>query len=224
MQHSRHLIFFSLLLIAAMAAAGCSPTAVAVQPTPDQQVIEETVQAVKTQAAETVIAEITANAPKPTETLLPSPTSIPPTEEPTPMPVLPTATAAPVLPTATFIPLPTQTSTPSAYSCTVVSQSPGNDSSIKIREDFDMVVKIKNTGTQDWDKHVVDFYYASGTKFQSYVDIIDLPEHVQSGKELTLIIDMTAPDKAGTYTASWVVGVGSSTKFCTVNLNIKVTE
>jgi hypothetical protein len=224
MQHSRHLIFFSLLLIAALTAAGCSPTAVAVQPTPEPQAIEGTVQAVKTQAAETVIAELTANAPIPTETLLPSPTPIPPTEEPTPMPVLPSATSAPVFPTATFIPLPTQTSTPSAYSCTVVSQSPGNDSTFKIREDFDLVVKIKNTGTQDWDKHVVDFYYASGTKFQSYVDIIDLPEHVQSGNELILVIDMTAPDKAGTYTASWVVGAGSSTKFCTVSINIKVTE
>jgi hypothetical protein len=223
MHHSRRLIIFSLLLVAVLAIAGCSPTGSLMEPTPDSQVIEQTVQAVKTQAAETVIAELTASAPEPTETAMPSPTPPPPTEEPTPLPPLPTATLAPVIPTATFIPLPTMTSTPSAYSCTVISQSPANDATLKVKEDFDLVVKVKNNGTKDWDKHIVDFYHASGTKFQSYVDIIDLPEHVQADKDITLVIDMTAPDKAGTYTASWVVGEGA-TKYCTVNMSIKVTE
>lgn len=219
----RHLTIFSLVLIAALILVGCSTTGAALQPTPDQQVVEQTVEAIRTQAAETVIAELTASAPLSTETPLPSPTPIPPTEEPTLLPPTLTATSAPVFPTATFIPLPTQTSTPSAYSCTIVSQSPASGASIKVNEDFDFVVKVKNNGTKDWDMHVVDFSYASGTKFQSYVDIIDFPEHVKSGGEITLIIDMHTPDTAGSYTASWTISEGSS-KYCTATINIKVTE
>jgi hypothetical protein len=224
MHYPRNLIITAVILTAALALGGCSPTSALQPPTPDQQVVESTVQAIKTQAAETVIAELTLNAPLPTETLLPSPTPPPPTEEPSPPPPLPTATSAPVVfPTATFIPLPTQTATPSALACAIVSQSPASGAVFKVREDFDLVVKVKNTGTKDWDKHVVDYFYVSGTKLQSYVDIIDMPDSVVSGSEITLIIDMTAPDKEGTYTASWAIGEGS-TKYCTVNVSIKVNE
>jgi len=212
-----------LFLFTILSLTGCSAITEPLPPTPDPLVVEETVEAVKTHAAETVIAELTQNAPLPTETVEPSPT-MPPTEEPTPIPPTSTATSAPiVLPTATFIPLPTQTPTPSALACSIVSQSPASGANLKVKTDFDLVVKVKNTGTKDWDKHVVDFFYVSGTKFQSYVDIIDFPDHVPAGKEITLIIDMTAPDKAGTYTAVWAVGEGS-TRYCLVNINVSVTE
>jgi hypothetical protein len=224
MQHARRFIQIIFVLTAIVAIVGCSPTAAPAQPTPDQQIVEQTVEAVKTQAAETVVAELTLMVPLPTETPLPSPTPLPPTEEPTPLPPPPTATLAPViLPTATFIPLPTSTATPSAFACTVVSQSPASGAAFKVNEDFDLAVTIKNTGTQDWHMQIVDFFYVSGTKLQTFVDIIDMPDHVPSGKEVKLLIDMTAPDKAGTYTAVWAVGEGS-TKYCSVNINIKVNE
>jgi hypothetical protein len=224
MHHPRYLILFAVLVVVILTITGCTPASESLPPTPDQQAVEQTVQVVKTQAAETVIAELTVNAPLPTETVPPSPTSPPPTDDPTPLPPLPTATTAPViLPTATFVPLPTQTATPSALACSVISQSPASGATIKVKDDFDLVVKVKNTGTKDWDQHVVDFFYLSGTKLQKFVDIIDMPEPVLSGKEITLIIDMMAPDKEGTYTASWAVGEGA-TRYCTVNINLKVTE
>jgi hypothetical protein len=224
MQHNRSIIMTALLLVAVI-AAGCSPAAQPQIPTPDTAAIEQTVVAVKTEAAESVIMELTANAPLATPTSMPSPTetALPPTEEPTPLPPLPTATFVPVLPTATFIPLPTFTPTPAAYSCTIVSQSPASGASLKVREDFDLAVKLKNTGTKDWELQIADFFYVSGTKFQTRFDVIDLPEAVLPGKEITLIIDMLTPDTAGTYTAVWAVGEGS-TRYCTINMSIKVTE
>jgi hypothetical protein len=223
MLQPRYLIAKLLLFVAILVIAGCAPAA-PFEPTPDPLTVEQTVAAIKTHAAETVIAELTASAPLPTETAIPSPTSPPPTEEPTPLPPTATATRAPIVfPTATFIPLPTHTPTPSALACAVVSLSPASGATYKVRDPFDLNVVVRNTGTDNWDEHQVDFFYVSGTKMQTFVDRIDMPAHVPSGGEIRLIIDMTAPATAGNYTTSWAVGQGG-TRFCTVTINIKVTE
>ncbi len=209
-----------LVVITSLMAACATPTAPPA-PTADQGAIATAVAAAQTQAAETVVAQITQEAllnPSPT------PTTPPPTEVPTATPtvyVLPTATPTRVVVIATAV-IPTLTPTPTAIGCKLQSQSPANGTTMDPGFDFDGKWTIKNTGTSTWDKSSIDFKYLSGTKFQKFYDVIDLPEAVASGDTVDLVIDMKAPSTSGTYTATWSLVGGTKGNWCQVGLTIKV--
>jgi hypothetical protein len=211
-------ILGGLLLVAVLAGCGIAPTATATStpvPTVDTK---PTFDAVSTQAAQTVIANLTLNAPTATPvtpTNTPAPTNTPvPTETPAP-----TSTA-----TRAFIPW-TQTPTPTqaAYACTVTDVSPKSSDTIKVDQDFDGKWSLKNTGTKTWLAGNTDIRYSSGTKFQQGGDLVDLNSDVAPNGTYTVTIDMKAPSSDGTYNTSWGLVLEDGT-VCALNLTINVSK
>ena len=215
-------VFAFIALIAVLAACSGAP-AQSTQTTGPTVDVQPTLDQIGTQAAQTIIAGMTLNAPTATPVV---PTDTPmPTETATPVmtntPVPPTNT-----PTATWIPwtsTPAYSPTPPGYACSVTSTSPASGASLKVNSEFDGKWVVKNTGTKAWEKSAVDIKYVSGTKFQTKGDLFDLGADVASKDSYTIIVDMLTPKTAGSYKASWAV-VQDSLTLCTLSLNINVVN
>jgi Ig-like domain from next to BRCA1 gene len=176
---------------------------------------------IRTQAAQTVIANLTQNAPTATPVTPTSTDTATPTVTLTFTPLPPTAR-----PTATWIPwtsTPVYSPTPIGFACSITDYFPKSTDSFKVKTDFDGRWVVKNTGTQLWDQHQVDLKYISGTKMQTYADLFDLTATVAAGASLQVIVDMTAPATAGTYTATWAI-VQYGLTICTLPLSVKITN
>jgi hypothetical protein len=223
--NSKHVISRVILRAAAVLAlivlSGCSLPlqATTVPPTQD---LKPTFDAVAAEAVQTVVAQITQSVP----TAAPATATIAPTNTPafTDTPV-PTFTPAPptATPTRTFVPW---TNTPRAtatygYNCRITEQGPGYGDDFPARSPFDGRWKVKNTSDETWRASDVDFKYLSGTKFQDDVDTLDLGGDVDEDEEYTVIIDMTAPETAGRYSATWGFVQGGKI-LCAVNVTIDV--
>lgn len=220
------LLSYSLLILLAVASTACGLIGPQAQPTMDPLVFQSTLNAAGTQAVETIAAQLTSTAlaQPPTEIPTQAPTVVvlspttAPTSKATLVPTLaPTATATRVPVTST----PTSTSTPSDLVCTLVSQSPALGTKMSYGTDFDAVWKIKNTGTLAWAVGNVDIKYVSGEKMQKAGDTFDLAKTVNPGEEITITLDMLAPQNAGTYSAVWNLVAGRA--FCNMNVKIEVT-
>ena len=215
------------LLVCFALLAGCNtPTAQA--PTPD-------LNAVRTQAAQTVVANITLQA-------LQNPTSTPlAAQVATDTPVSPTETAAvtltivPALPTVTvpafvtatsaptgsttYHPVPTQPKGPDVAQ--LVSQKFTQSSVFSPGEDFDMIWTVKNVGTKRWN---IEYYwkYESGTQFDKKATLYMSPKSVNIGETLDLLIDCIAPSTPGSYNTYWSLINDNGAVFYSVYLNIVV--
>ncbi len=207
------LVAISAILVGCASPTAIIPTAVA---TLD---LQPTLNAVKTQSAQTVVANLTQNAPTAapaTATSTPNPTATG-TPVPTATIALPTSTS-----TATFIPW-TLTPTVGAFSCVVTSVSPKTTDKLGPTADFDATWVIKNAGTQTWAHGEIDIAYVSGTKFQTGGDLMDMAADVTPGNTYTIAVDMKTPADAGTFTAVWTVSKGSDV-LCTLNLTVNVVK
>ncbi len=174
--------------VAALILAACAP-ATPIVPTPD-------VNAIRTSAAFTVVAEFTLTAAAFT------PTPMPPTATFTAVP-LPTET-----PTIAFATDPTQIAlgTPSGPACDDYSFDPATvdvtilDGTVMTPgQEFVKTWKIKNTGTCAWgDGYGLVFAY--GEKMSGVPVPIGL---VEVGQEVEVSVNFKAPDKIGEYTSAW---------------------
>ncbi len=218
---SKHILSRLAAILVVIVLTGCSfPTrANSAEPTVD---LKPTFDAVAAEAVSTVVAQMTQNAP----TAAPATATLAPTETPadTETP-LPTFTPAPptLTPTRTLIPwtaTPRATAT-YAYNCTINEQSPAFGDSFPKNAPFDGKWKVTNTGSTTWSRDSVDFKYIGGTKFQDHVDLLDLPNDVAEDQSVTVIIDMTAPNNLGRYSASWAFVQGNQI-LCLVGLTINV--
>lgn len=106
------------------------------------------------------------------------------------------------------------------YQCSVTT-SPSAYTEFPLGADFDASWVIKNTGTGTWDKASVDYKHYSGTEMQKYDKAFDLPSTVDPDGTITLVVDMVAPNTAGTYTATWAL-VNGNTVLCSLPVTIKV--
>ncbi len=113
------------------------------------------------------------------------------------------------------------TATPVAVNYCSVTTSPSAYTEFPLGADFDASWKIKNTGTEAWDKAAVDYKHYSGTEMQKYEKAFDLPSTVDPDGTITLVVDMVAPNTAGTYTATWAL-VNGDTVLCNLPVTIKV--
>ena len=226
---------WKLLMVLTLAGllAGCSsptatpaPTAVPTQaatalpptaaPTID---LQPTFNAIKTQAAETVIAGMTQNAPTDTpvppatatQTPLPTATSAPSS---TPLPPA-TATATPILTPWTLVP------TQADYSCVITDYSPKTDVAYPPSSNFDVQWVIKNTGKKKWLASETDFKYVDGVKMQKFGDVVDLKTDVEPNGSYTVGIDMVAPADAGTYRITWQMTYGKA-YICTLTMDVVI--
>jgi hypothetical protein len=188
----------SLLLIIALLSA-CGPQATP-EPTVD-------INAVYTQAYETVSADLTAQAlanpsatPEPTATLAPTET---PTLAPT-IPVLPpTNTAVPALPTA-LVP-PTATSNPQTavgcYNAALVADvTIPYGTKMDPGDKFTKTWRVKNTGGCPWTDEF-KIAYAGGDMFGS--DTTKIRFKLGPNGVADISLDMIAPNKTGTVSSSW---------------------
>lgn len=106
------------------------------------------------------------------------------------------------------------------YKCEV-SISPSLYTIFPVDADFDAVWEVKNTGDDAWEKSAVDYKYDSGTEMQKYGKVFDLPETVDPGESITIVVDMVAPGTVGTYSTTWVLADGGTT-LCKLPLTIVV--
>ena len=113
----------------------------------------------------------------------------------------------------------TPTPAPVSENCTVQVASPTR--TLGLREDFDAVWTVKNTGTSNWEMSDVDYKFISGTQMQKYAAAYDLPVTVKPGETINITIDMTAPSSAGSYATNWALMKGSTT-LCTLPLTVTV--
>jgi hypothetical protein len=210
----------SVVIIAAI-FAGCNaaPTATpTAAPTVDQK---PTFDAVSTQAVQTMVANLTLNAPTATQTSLPTDTPAPTATTPP----QPTNTPAPSeTPTRVFIPwTKTPTATQAVYNCTVTSVSPTTSTTIKVNQDFDAKWTVKNSGVNTWVSSNTDVRYIDGTKMYDGGDVRDLSSDVAPNGTLTFVLDMKAPGSDGTYSTNWGIYLEDGT-VCTLALKINVTN
>lgn len=221
------ILSFSLMIVIALLASACGALGPQAEATMDPQIFQQTLNAASTQALETIVAQLTATAqaqpPEPTQQ--PTVVVFTPTTQPT---ATATATVTNTLPppTATRVPATataTHTATPSDLQCSIVSQSPALGEKMKMGNDFDAVWKLKNTGTKLWDAGEADIRFSSGSKLQKFGDIYDLAKTVNPGEEISIAVDMLAPNIVGTYKATWVL-VGEGKTICTMNVHIEVQE
>ncbi len=200
--------FIIFAVIATLILAACAP-ATPIEPTPD-------VLAIRTSAANTVVAEFTLTAAAFT------PTSLPPTETPTPEPS-PTATATEILTTD-----PTQAAlgTPASLCDNYIyveditildgtSMTPG--------QDFVKTWKIKNTGDCTWGDGYVPIY-SYGEKMNGVP--VPLGVVVPPGGEVDVSVNFKAPTTIGEYSSYWQMvnpkGISFGTKENTLFVKIVV--
>lgn len=118
----------------------------------------------------------------------------------------------------TVSPAPTPTA-PTTKSCELISVIPNR--SVSPRADLDVIWTIKNTSGKDWDMASVDYKFVSGEKIYKHAAVYDLPQTVKAGETIKIVVDMIAPDKAGTYYTNWAV-VSGSTTLCALPLTLTV--
>ncbi len=111
------------------------------------------------------------------------------------------------------------TPTPSAKCEVSAATVPSH--TMKPREDFDAVWTVKNNTGRTWEMQSVDYKFVSGTEMQKYGKAFDFKATVKSGESIKIVVDMLAPDKAGTYTANWAI-VESGSTLCSLPITVVV--
>ncbi len=189
----------ALLLVMSVSLAACGSTAPSATPEPTVDLA-----VVKTDAVGTAVAQLTADAPKATATSAPTAT----TAFTSTLPVL--ATSAPVT-------LATATKTKIVYSggggavaptvntyvdqAKLVSQTPADSTVFEPGAGFDAKWTVQNSGKRDWTN---DFYfkYLDGDIEGRAADIVMI-DGLDKGDNVTLTVDMVAPQEPGIYRSEW---------------------
>jgi hypothetical protein len=170
-----------------------------------------------TQAAQTVIAQLTKNAP--TATLTPAVTKAP-TATNTPiggaLPTLPPLNTLPALST------PTKLSLNIPDKAAYITQSPSDNSNVTSGKVFNITWHLKNTGTTTWNQNYQYRYYASINKIPTAANGYSLTKTVPPNGEIDLTVVATAPSGTGPYDTQWVLTNPEGTNFSLFTLAINV--
>jgi hypothetical protein len=179
----------------------------------------------RTQAVATVYAGMTAQAGR---AATEAPTSVP-----SATPLLPTATLNPSPTSTTPVPqvtatwpdYPTRTATPAQtdYTCAVEEIEPEPGETVKVEADFDLAVRVKNTGEKGWDPGKIMLVYTSGEKMQTKTNATVLTSQVDVDGSTVFTVDMHAPAAPGTYKTTWALMSGRL-YFCPVHIQVVVVK
>jgi hypothetical protein len=224
-------ILVAAMVLATLASCTMFGSGPSLAPTQDPAVIQATLDVAKTQAVQTVVADLTLNAPVATNTQPPTATTAPTNTLAPTSTDIPTATMAPtftatIAPTATrtvilWTSTPAATSTPNTITCTLSEPVPAFGEDFKPNAPFDAAWTIKNAGSTNWSATEIDIRYLSGTKMHEGADLSDLPADVAANGSFRLIFDMVAPGTAGRYTETWALSQGN-TNVCVMSITIDV--
>lgn len=228
MKQKMKTIFSTLLVSTILLAAGCtafgSQAQTPLAPTED-------INAVRTEVASTVEAQITYEAAL-TQASAPSETPVPPTNTVIP----PTNTEMPTLSfTPTLVQIFTPTSVPSTISsgsfptftptfypdqAQLIAKNIPNGKTFPTNAEFDIVWTVKNTGTRAW---TTDYYikYSVGVA-GSDATIYHISGPVAIGGKVDLRVDMLAPSTPGNYTTTWSLINNDGTTFYTLYYSFTV--
>lgn len=177
--------------------AACAP-ATPIEPTPD-------VNAIRTSAAYTVVAEITLTAAAFT------PTAQPPTATPTIEP--PTATEISAFttdPTQAALGTPAALCDDYAFDAITVDVTIPDGTPMTANQEFVKTWKIKNTGNCTWGDGY-GLVYSYGERMSG--DPVTLSVVVLPGQEVEISVNFKAPGKIGEYTSAWQMANASGITF-----------
>lgn len=200
---------FNALMAAILLLTACTPAA-APAPTLDPNQLF-------TQAAQTVIAQLTKNAP--TATLTPAVTKAP-TATSTQLGALPTL---PPLATLPSLATPTRASLNIADKAMYITQSPTDNSSVTAGKVFNITWHLRNVGTTTWNQNYVYRFYSAVNKLSTAANGYNLTKTVPPNGEIDLTVVATAPSSAGTYDTQWVLTNPEGVNFAPFTLTINVT-
>jgi hypothetical protein len=214
----RGFLVISLALVMMITGCNIAPAA-KVEPTIDMA-------ALKAELVSTIVAQITADAPKATPTAAPSATL--PVVLTATQPVIPTADGVPTLtkaPLSTFTAAaettryPTWTATPYTDRATLSYQSLADGITLTRGQDFDVKWVIKNQGVRNWNE---EFYikYIGGIKAQNFDHVMLSP--INKGGETTFVADFIAPTNPGFYITQWGLVNDDNVTFFRFNFTFNV--
>ncbi len=214
-----------ILFLIGTLLASCAPSSPGT-PTPD-------INTMVAANAQTMVAALfqtqTALAPSATNTALPTATALPTStalttllSTPTTFIQQPVYIAATPTPTGTYY-----TATPLASSLAVgcnnlrlINSYTDPAGPFLPGQDFTQSWKVENNGTCDW-MYVYSVVFASGDKLGEG-SAVRLGNKIPPGKWTTLSVVLHAPNKSGTYKASWRLSDGAGTAFGAV-LPVSIT-
>lgn len=174
-----------------------------------------------TQAAQTVVAQLTLAASgvtstptllPATETALPATETVEPTATPTETePPTSTATASPVPPTSTPVPTnpPARTPTPTPVPCLwarlVEDVTVAEDTEFTPNSAFTKVWLVRNIGTCTWNDEF-DLVFDGGNPMGA-PNVFDFPDNVRvrPGDSVELSVQLTSPDDEGRHRSDWLL-------------------
>ncbi len=209
----KRLLWVNALVIIPMLLTACGPAATPPPPTVD-------VNALFTQAAVTMVAQLTANAPTLTPTLAATDTPVPTM---TPLGgVLPT-----LPPLATLPPLFTPTASTgvnTADKAAFVTQSPADYETVTTGKVFNIIWRLRNVGTTTWNPNYVYRFYAAANKISTSANGYNLTANVPPNGEVDLKVTATAPGTPGTYDTQWVLTNPEGVNFALFTLTLNVVQ
>lgn len=199
-----------LLLSLILSACGVQPTPVV--PTIDTNLLF-------TQAAMTVVADLTMNAPTLTPTTAATNTPIPT--------FTPLGGVLPTLPMLATLP-PLATSTTQGYSgadkAAYVTQSPTDYATVKTGQTFNIIWRLQNVGTTTWNQNYVYRFYSASNKLPTNANGYNLPSSVAPNAMADLTVVAVAPTTPGTYDTRWVITNAEGQNFQSFDLTINVVQ
>jgi len=106
--------------------------------------------------------------------------------------------------------------------CRLVSRSPANNKVFAPQTDFDARWVIENTSDSLWNENNVDYIYYSGRKMHKQ-PAYDLPQNVDVGETVDIIVDMVTPKNEGNYTTTWTLRSNKG-EFCKLSISLIVKK
>ncbi len=211
-------ILLLLIGLSLLVLTGCNvPATPIAEPTLD-------VAALKDEIYKTLVAQLTADAPKATPTTVATATLAA-----SPTAYLPAVTTLPALTTVTPLSTftasgittryPTWTVTPYTDRASLSFQNPSDGPTMARGQAFDVKWVIKNIGARNW---TGEFYvmYLSGVKSTTFTNLMLSP--VNKGNEVTILADFIAPTKPGFYVSQWALVNDDGVKFFRFNFTFRV--
>ena len=223
---NRKKIWIGMVLGAVLLSAACT-TAEPAEPTAD-------LNAIKTNAVQTAMAELTVQAALSS----PTKTEVPATMTPLPTATLDTGAAQPATGSASSgsassgssggtSGTPVATSTPIVYGCEFVTQSPLDGPQVT-GANYDVVWTVRNVGAAVWDKEDYYLKWMGGDEL-SWRHIYKLPHDVGYWETVQLIVDIQIPttprlkDDGLAYTTWFSIVNDNGEAFCNVDHYVSLT-
>jgi uncharacterized protein YraI len=132
---------------------------------------------------------------------------------------VPVVNAPPAPPTVAAVP-----PIANAGGCSIVSQSPANNTTFTVNTPFITTWVLQNSGSQAWDRTSVDIRYigaVNNVQLHTGPSLFDLSTDINPGGTYNFSVSMLAPFSAGNYGETWEL-VSGNNRICQFSVYITV--